>query len=83
MQRIAPSKRDTGTAPRASANPQPRSHVAGLLRSERQLLANGRIFSNQSGDCNVRSARREWAADVIYKSYLENFRINPHDALNG
>ena len=29
---------DTGT--RVSANPQPRSHLAGLLPSERQLLAN-------------------------------------------
>ncbi len=28
------------TATRVSANPQPRSHSAGLLRSERQLLAN-------------------------------------------
>ena len=28
------------TATRASANPQPRSHMTGLLRSERQLLAN-------------------------------------------
>ena len=28
------------TATRVSANPKPRSHLAGLLRSERQLLAN-------------------------------------------
>ncbi len=28
------------TATRASAKPKPRSHSAGLLRSERQLLAN-------------------------------------------
>ncbi len=28
------------TATRVSANPQPRSHSAGLLRSERQRLAN-------------------------------------------
>ena len=28
------------TATRVSAKPQPRSHLVGLLRSERQLLAN-------------------------------------------
>ena len=116
---------DTATC--VSANPQPRSHSAGLLHSERQLrppfndsdwfrkdddvrfsslsastgeragvrcrndlppkgnanfawvqhfihhlaphgmagfvLANGSMSSNQSGDCNARSARRNWATD--------------------
>jgi type I restriction enzyme M protein len=28
------------------------------------VLANGSISSNQSGDCNARSARRDWATDL-------------------
>ena len=27
------------------------------------VLANGSMSSNQSGDCNARSARRDWAAN--------------------
>jgi hypothetical protein len=43
------------TATRASAKPKPRSHSAGLMRSERQLLANPpftRYFEPQSVDAD-------------------------------
>ena len=44
LQSVSKAKDNSGpenadTATRVSANPQPRSHLAGLLRSERQLLA--------------------------------------------
>lgn len=38
-----------------SAKPKPRSHPAGLMRSERQLLANGSMSSNQSGEGSFES----------------------------
>jgi len=33
------------------------------LNAVRKDLANGSMSSNQSGDCNARSARREWATN--------------------
>jgi type I restriction enzyme M protein len=53
-------------AARVSANPKSRRHSAGLLRSEKELLANGPAragFSNQSGEGDIRKAIIE--ADLV------------------
>ena len=38
-------------------------HGMAGLNAVRKDLANGSMSSNQSGDCNARSARREWATN--------------------
>ena len=35
------------------------------LKAVRKDLTNGSMSSNQSGDCNARSARREWTTDSL------------------
>jgi hypothetical protein len=66
------------TATRVSANPRPQNHLAGLLRRERHLHADGSMSSNQSGDCNARSARREWATNSQGLRTVAGKKQQPH-----
>jgi len=45
---------------RGGMHPRPRAAGHGRLERRPQGLASGSMSSNQSGDCNARSARRNW-----------------------
>ena len=72
---IAPSETDTanceGRSPRCEVRPVRQSQFVIRHCPARHdatgrfdfVLANGSMSSNQSGDCNARSARREWATN--------------------